>query len=120
LSRMMAKDPRDRYQDPLHLAKQVDDLARRLGVPSEVPEYVRALQVPLPGSRSHPLRFAGVAALLLVLVVALHAILSGPAPGGRTPSAAWLNDPPGKLEPDRPAGAATEQHAAEAKPEPPA
>src|SRR5207249_312911 len=33
LSRMMAKNVEDRYQDPLHLAKHLHELAGRLGVP---------------------------------------------------------------------------------------
>src|SRR6516225_2563227 len=38
LARMMAKDPKDRYQDPLHLAKELHDLARQLGLSPDVPD----------------------------------------------------------------------------------
>src|SRR5205823_1195795 len=73
LSRMMAKDPHVRYQDPLHLAKHLDDLSRRLGLPSDVPDHVRAMQVPLPPAQgTHPVLMAAVAVLLLVVLVGLH------------------------------------------------
>lgn len=104
LSRMMAKDPRDRYQDPLHLAKHVDDLAKRLGLPSDVPDHVRTVQVPAPppAPRSHPLLVAGVAGLLLVVLVSLHGMLSGPGSAGRRPVPDWASEPPGKFELERP------------------
>jgi serine/threonine protein kinase len=91
LARMMAKDPKDRYQRPEHLVQHLVQVAQKLGAISEVPDGVLFVDAPLPSPpRPRPVLMAVVAALALVaLVVVLGQ--TGPRPtspnGGREPRA---------------------------------
>src|SRR5207244_945001 len=49
LARMMAKDPRDRYQRPEHLVQHLIVLAQKLGAVKEVPDAVLFVDAPLLG-----------------------------------------------------------------------
>src|SRR5262249_36710292 len=48
LDRMMAKNPRDRYQTPEHLIHHLVLVAKKLGAAAEVPEGVVFVDAPLP------------------------------------------------------------------------
>jgi serine/threonine protein kinase len=81
LGRMMAKRPEDRYQSPEELVRDLQLVARGLGIHSEIPEGL--LHAALP-SRAGPIRrlpivLAGLAALLVVGLVFFA------DPGGRPP-----------------------------------
>jgi serine/threonine protein kinase len=77
LSRMMAKEPKDRYQRPEDLVQHLFVLAQKLGAVSEVPEGVMFLDAPLPGPpRARPV-LLGVCAVLGL--VALIAVLGPPS-----------------------------------------
>jgi serine/threonine protein kinase len=73
LDRMMAKDPRDRFQTPDQLVHQLLVAARRLGGSPEVPEGVLSMEADLPGRRvNRPFLMAGLAAAAVIgLVFAL-------------------------------------------------
>lgn len=80
LSRMMAKDPQDRYQRPEHLVHHLLQVAQRLGA-GDVPEGVLYVDAPLPNSpRMRPVLVAVASAFLLVMLVGLHGMTSGPVP----------------------------------------
>jgi serine/threonine protein kinase len=81
LSRMMAKDPRDRYQKPEHLVQHLLQLAQKLGSASEATDGVLFVDTPLPAPPNlRPMLVAGVAALLLVTLVVLHGMSSWSPP----------------------------------------
>jgi serine/threonine protein kinase len=72
LDRMMAKQPKDRYQTPEHLVHHLYLAARKLGAAAEVPEGVLAVEAAMPtppGSR--PLVLAALAALAVVGLIFL-------------------------------------------------
>ena len=76
LDRMMAKQPRDRYQTPEHLVHHLYLAARKLGA-AEVPEGVLAVEAALPNPPAgRPLVLAALAA---IVVVALIFLLDQPA-----------------------------------------
>src|SRR5439155_11927551 len=77
LARMMAKDPKDRYQRPEHLVQHFILLAQKLGTGVEVPVGVLFVDAPLPGPpRTRPILMTASALLgLIVLIVVL-----GPTP----------------------------------------
>ena len=52
LMRMMAKDPEDRYQKPVHLMQHLMQVAEKVGAGADVPEGVMFLDAPLPGARA--------------------------------------------------------------------
>jgi serine/threonine protein kinase len=63
LARMMAKDPKDRYQRPEHLVAHLLQVGHQLGVAPEVPEGVLAVDAPLP---TPPQKRLGLLAILAV------------------------------------------------------
>jgi serine/threonine protein kinase len=78
LDRMMAKQPRDRYQTPEHLVHHLYLAARKLGAAAEVPEGVLAVEAALPSPPAgRPLVLAALAA---IAVVALIFLLDQPSP----------------------------------------
>ena len=78
LGRMMAKDPKNRYQRPEHLVQHMLQLAHKIGASAEVPEGVMFVDAPLPGPPGvRPLLVGGLAAGALVLVVLIIGLLPG-------------------------------------------
>lgn len=76
LSRMMAKDPADRYQEPEQLVQHLSQQARKLG--GNLPENVHYEDAPLPGPpRTRPVLIGVIAAAVIVGLVALLGSLSG-------------------------------------------
>jgi hypothetical protein len=81
LGRMMAKDPRQRYQRPEHLVQHLLQATQRLGGP-EGPEGVLFVDAALPEPpRARPLLVVGCAAAIVVALV----VLVGPSRDSRTP-----------------------------------
>ncbi len=82
LARMMAKDPKDRYQRPLHLVQHLMQVAQKVGAADDVPEGVLFVDAPLPNApRKRPLLMVSLAALLLGLLLFLLSL----APSGQGP-----------------------------------
>src|SRR5216683_1661662 len=80
LDRMMAKEPKNRFQTPEELVHHLLLAAKKLGAIHNVPEGVLSLETTLPrppGTR--PLFVAGMAALTIVILVSL---LGKGEPGG--------------------------------------
>ncbi len=72
LGRMMAKDPRQRYQRPEHLVQHLLQATHRLAPGSEAPEGVLFVDAALPSPpRARPLLVAGCAAAIVVVLVLL-------------------------------------------------
>jgi hypothetical protein len=83
LARMMAKDPKDRYQRPEHLVAHLLQVAQQMGVAPEVPEGgVLLVDAPLPSPPQKRVGLlAAVAAVGLVAVLAaLSLVPAGPEP----------------------------------------
>jgi hypothetical protein len=129
LDRMLAKQPRHRYQSPEELIHHLVLAARHLGADEEVPAGVVPVETPLaapPGGR--PLVMAAAAALAvvgLVVVLGRGGLTPGPAPAGRGGASAGGSAAGAAAPPSLPAGADTaaprkpdERRAAEATPAP--
>ena len=72
LGRMMAKDPRQRYQRSEHLVQHLLQATHQLGAGSEVREGMLFVDAALPSPpRTRPLLVAGCAAVLVVALVFL-------------------------------------------------
>jgi serine/threonine protein kinase len=70
LDRMMAKNPRDRFQTPEELVHRLLLAAHKLGINPEVPEGVLAFEAAVPASpAARPLLWIAVAAVAVVLLV---------------------------------------------------
>lgn len=79
LDRMMAKNPKDRYQTPEHLVHHLYLAARKLDATAEVPEGVLTLEAALPSPPANrPLVLVAVAALAVVGLVFLVDLASAP------------------------------------------
>jgi serine/threonine protein kinase len=66
LARMMAKDPKDRYQRPVHLVQHLMQVAQHVGAAAEVPEGVLFLDTPLPNQpRKRPALMVALATVFL-------------------------------------------------------
>jgi hypothetical protein len=75
LGRMMAKDPRARYQRPLQLVQHLMQAARHVGVADDLPEGVLFVDAPLPaGPRSRPLLIVSMVVLALGIIMVLLAL----------------------------------------------
>src|SRR5262249_7552715 len=84
LGRMMAKDPKDRYQRPEELVQHLMVVAQKLGVGPESSSGVLYIEAPLPGPpRARPVLVAVLAAAALVVLIVLLGQRSPevPAPG---------------------------------------
>ncbi len=82
LARMMAKDPKDRYQRCEHLVQHLMQLAQKMGH-ADIPEGMLYLDAPLPNPpKARPLVVAAFAAAALIAAVALL----GALPSGNLPS----------------------------------
>ncbi len=93
MARMMAKDPKDRYQRPEHLVQHLILMAQKLGTATEVPEGVLFVDAPLPSPpRTRPVLMTASALLGLVVLIVLlgpstwpwHSAARVPANGGRS------------------------------------
>lgn len=72
LDRMMAKQPKDRYQTPEHLVHHLYLAARKLGIAGEVPEGALAVEAALPTPpASRPLLLAALAVLAVIGLIFL-------------------------------------------------
>jgi hypothetical protein len=73
LRRMMAKDPKDRYQRAEHLVQHLIQVAQKLGAIADVPDGVLFVDAPLPAPPARrPLLMAAAAVFLLgVLLIVL-------------------------------------------------
>lgn len=70
LDRMMAKNPRDRFQSPEQLVHQLLLAARSLGAAPEVPEGLLTVETSLPSpAGGHPLLWAALAAVAVIGLV---------------------------------------------------
>jgi serine/threonine protein kinase len=79
LARMMAKNPRDRYQRPEQLVQHLIAVAQKLGV-ADLPEGALFVDAPLPGPpRVRPMVIGWLSAAALVALVILLGSASGPA-----------------------------------------
>src|SRR5207248_600401 len=82
LGRMMAKDPRQRYQRAEHLVQHLLQATHRLGGGPEGPEGVLFVDAALPEPpRARPLLVVGCAAAIVVALV----VLVGPSSNSRNP-----------------------------------
>lgn len=85
LQRMMAKDPKDRYQHPLHLIQHLMQVAQKVGAAADVPEGVMFVDAPLPGPpRKRPALLVSLAALALGIVLVAISLLP-PLPNNGVP-----------------------------------
>jgi serine/threonine protein kinase len=72
LARMMAKNPKERYQRPEELVSHLIALAQRLGTASQGADSVLFVDAPLPGQpRTRPLLVVVSAVLALVILIAV-------------------------------------------------
>ncbi|MFO0881325.1 MAG: serine/threonine-protein kinase [Gemmataceae bacterium] len=70
LDRMIAKNPRERFQSPEQLVQALLAVARKLGTGSDIPEGVLSVETSLPSAPpSRPLVWAAVSAVAVVVVV---------------------------------------------------
>jgi serine/threonine protein kinase len=78
LSKMMQKNPKDRYQRPIHLVHHLVPLAKQLGVAGDMPEGLLVVDTALPSQpQTRPFLVIGLA---LVALVAVTLILNSLAP----------------------------------------
>ncbi len=70
LDRMLAKQPRDRYQTPLQLVQHLLAAARKVGAVAEVPEGVLAVEAVVPAApRYRPVLIAALATVAVVVLI---------------------------------------------------
>ncbi|MCS6849545.1 MAG: serine/threonine protein kinase [Gemmataceae bacterium] len=80
LARMMAKDPKDRYQKPEHLVQHLILVAQKIGAAVESPRGVLFVDAPLPSPPgARPMLIGAAAAALLVVLVLALGMWSEPA-----------------------------------------
>jgi serine/threonine protein kinase len=81
LDRMMAKEPKDRYQAPEHLVHHLYLAARKLGAGGEVPEGVLAVEAALPSPPAvRPLFLFALAFVAVIALVFFLDSFSAPKP----------------------------------------
>lgn len=105
LSRMMAKEAKDRYQHPDQLVQHLTLLAHKYGAADNLPELPRFVEPPLPGPpRARPFVLAVLAVVALVLLVWLSSLpdsrsrikdsgLAGQVASGQQPELAKATTP---------------------------
>jgi serine/threonine protein kinase len=85
LARMMAKDPKARYQRPEHLVQHLLAAAQKLGAISELPEGVLYVDAALPEPpRVRPILLAAVGVLAVIVLVLLFGSSNWTASSDRT------------------------------------
>lgn len=86
LGKMMAKNPRDRYQRPIHLVHHLMQIAQKVGAANDVPEGVLFVETPLPGQLPvRPVVAIGIALAALIVVTLVLSLISDPAPPSPRP-----------------------------------
>jgi Protein kinase domain len=84
LARMMAKDPKERYQRPDELVQHLLYLAQKYGASTQRGDGVLFVEAPLPAPpRTRPLVLAGVGVAVLLIVVAVFGPAGGPERRGQ-------------------------------------
>src|ERR1043165_846073 len=72
LSKMMEKNPKNRYQRPIQLVHHLMQVAQKVGAADGVPEGVLFVDAPLPSEpRTRPVLVIGLALIILVVVTTL-------------------------------------------------
>jgi tRNA A-37 threonylcarbamoyl transferase component Bud32 len=109
LARMMAKEPRDRYQRPEHLVQHLIQIAQKLGCAADVPEGMLFVDTPLPSPpRPRPILVGLIAVGILVALVAILGSLSGSStpsdPGTTYKPVKGAEPPPDDKQPLPPPG----------------
>ncbi|MGH7169682.1 MAG: serine/threonine-protein kinase, partial [Gemmataceae bacterium] len=100
LDRMMAKQPKDRYQTSEHLVHHLYLAARKLGAAAEVPEGVLAVEAALPNPPAgRPLVLVAVAAIAVVGLIFLVDAASTPKPQSASNSPPDVRDPKPNQQP---------------------
>ncbi len=83
LDKMMRKNPKDRYQRPIHVVHHLMKAATQAGVAEGMPEVLLFTDMPLPSEPRHrPLVYIGLALLALVVVIVGLSLLPETAPSG--------------------------------------
>ncbi|MBI2806514.1 MAG: serine/threonine protein kinase [Planctomycetes bacterium] len=91
LGKMMMKEPRDRYQRPLHLVHYLMKVARQLGAENDLPGGV--VDAPFPvDARPRPFLLIGLALAALIAVVAFVSLGTDSAPHFSSPPNLSKND----------------------------
>jgi len=82
LSKMMAKNPRDRYQRPVHLVQHLMQVAKKVGIADDLPEGVLLVDTPFHRGpmRAQPMLWVGLALTLLVAITLILTVAPGPLP----------------------------------------
>jgi predicted Ser/Thr protein kinase len=94
LARMMSKNPRERYQQPMHLVQHLLQVAQKVGAADNLPEGVLVVDTPLPMEpRKRPLLLVSVAALALATILMLLSLTQPNKPTAARPGA---KEPVGK------------------------
>jgi serine/threonine protein kinase len=123
LHRMMAKDPKERYQKPEELELHLLHIARDLGV-ADVPDYLMYTNAPLPSPpRAMPLWLSGLAAVGLIgLLILLEQAPPDDDLANRAPTVSTKDEPPptASAAPSPPATVPTATRPTEEKKTPPA
>jgi len=84
LMRMMAKNPKERYQQPIQLVHHLAQVAQKVGAVSDLPEGLMFLNAPLPGApRFRPI--ITIALATLTLGVLLMLLSMGPSSRNSVP-----------------------------------
>jgi serine/threonine protein kinase len=79
LGKMMAKNPKDRYQRPIHLVQHLMQVAQKVGAANDLPEGVLLVDAELPGQpRSRPVLVIGLALATLAVVTFLISFATKP------------------------------------------
>jgi serine/threonine protein kinase len=79
LGKMMAKNPKDRYQRPIHLLHHLMQVAQKVGAAADIPEGVLLVDAPLPSQPHHrPFLLIGMSLAALVAVTLLLSLAPEP------------------------------------------
>ena len=81
LGKMIAKDPKDRYQRPIHLVHHLLQVAKTVGAADNVPEGL-FVDAPLPGQppRNRPFLAIGLGLAALCMITVVLMLVPGPTP----------------------------------------
>ena len=81
LGKMMAKNPKDRYQRPIHLVQHLTQIAQKVGVTAELPDGGLFVDTPMPGKlRTRPVLIIGMALAALAALTLLLSLAPEPKP----------------------------------------
>ncbi len=95
LGKMMAKNPKDRYQRPVHLVQHLMQIAEKVGAAHDLPEGVMFVDAPLLAPpRKRPLLLVSVGALALAVVLMVLSLAPPKQAGKTAPPWAGTDKPP--------------------------